>query len=242
MIRNVVLLHGFLESPKIWESLTPLLEEKFRVITPQLPNHNPVETEGFSKDLSEQAEQLHEALTRLEIENPILIGHSLGGYLALAYIEKYASHTSGIALVNSTCLPDNEEKKKQRNRAIHLIEKLPKAFVQMAIKNLFTKTGLNTYTSEIESLITDSKKLPVSAIQASIIAIRDRKDRSEVLRNYDKKKLFIYGINDPLIATEASEKAINKSHCPSKALTSGHMSWLEDKEKLSEILLEFING
>lgn len=241
MRKDVVLLHGFLESPKIWEHFIQFSEPQLRSINLQLPNHNPKETKDFPIDLNEQAEQLHRTLIKLEVENPVLIGHSLGGYLALAYIEKYAAHTSGIALINTTCLADDEERKAQRNRAIRLIENYPKAFIQMAIKNLFTKTGLNTYTTEIEWLISDAKKLSVSAIQASLIAMRDRKDRSDVLKNFDGKKLFIYGKNDPLISVEANKKAINKSHCPSIALNAGHMGWLEDKENLNEILLEFIN-
>lgn len=238
---NVVLLHGFLESPAIWEDFLQVADEKLRSINVHIPNHHFSNETQYSKDLMEQAEVLYNTLIDAKVQSPILIGHSLGGYLALAFIEKYPEFASGIALVNSTCLADTSEQIKRRTRAINLVETHPKPFIGMAIKNLFHETYLEKHKTAINQLIVKAKELPISAIQASLTAMRDRTDTSETLRNFDKKKLFIYGKNDPLISQEANRKAINKSHCPSIALNAGHMSWLEDKENLQKILMEFIN-
>lgn len=238
---DVVLLHGFLESPAIWQEFTKAMDGKFRSIIAHMPNHHANEEEHLSKDLQQQAKILHQTLLRAKVHRPILIGHSLGGYLALAFIKKYPEFASGIALVNSSCLADSAEQKKRRTRAINLVEKHPNAFIHMAIRNLFAESYLEKHKTAIDQLINDAKKLSIPAIQASLTAMRDREDTSEALRNFENKKLFIYGENDPLIPTETSKKAIQKSGCPSIALDAGHMSWLEDKENLHKVLLKFLN-
>lgn len=240
---EVILLHGFLESPSIWEGFIQATADKnIHCTNIHLPNHLMEEQGFYLNDLSQQAEALHQTLIETKVSAPILIGHSLGGYLALAFMEKYPEFTSGLVLVNSTCLADSNERKIQRTRAINLIEKNPSAFIQMAIKNLFLPASLTKHSTEINQLISDAKNLPIAAIQASLEAMRDRKDRTEVLRNFKKKKLFIYGTNDPLIPVKDSLKAITESSYPSVALETGHMAWLEDKEKLNKVLLEFIVG
>ena len=238
---DVVLLHGFLESPDIWKSFLENTDEKFRSINVHLPNHHLSNATQYSNDLKQTADTLYHTLVDAKVQSPILIGHSLGGYLALAFIEKYPEFASGIALVNSSCLADTNAQKKRRTRAINLVKTHPNPFISMAIKNLFHETYLVKHRTAIDQLIDKAKKLPIPAIQASLRAMRDRTDTSEALRNFDKKKLFIYGKHDPLISIEASKEAINKSQCPSIALDAGHMSWLEDKENLQEVLMEFIS-
>lgn len=238
---DVVLLHGFLESPAIWQEFTKAMDGKFRSIIAHMPNHHANEEEHLSKDLQQQAKILHQTLLKTKVKNPVIIGHSLGGYLALAFIEKFPEFASGVALVNSSCLADSPEQKKRRTRAINLVEKHPNAFIHMAIRNLFAETYLEKHKTAIDQLINDAKKLSIPAIQASLIAMRDRKDTSEALRNFENKKLFIYGENDPLIPMEVSKTAIKKSDCPSISLNAGHMSWLEDKENLNKVLLRFLN-
>lgn len=238
---DVVLLHGFLESPAIWKDFIKATKGTFCCVNIHMPNHHASEQALYSKNLVQQAKILHQTLLHAKVINPVIIGHSLGGYLALAFIKKYPKFASGIGLVNSSCLADSVEQKSRRTRAITLVDKHPTAFIHMAIRNLFTKTYLEKHRIAIEQLVNDAKKLPIPAIQASLTAMRDRTDTSNTLKNFEGKKIFIYGKHDPLIPIETSKKAIYKSNCPSIALDAGHMSWLEDKESLHEVLLEFIN-
>lgn len=235
---EVVLLHGFLESPSIWNSFIEASKSHFKLINIRLPNHDPLESKYFPADLDTQAEQLHYTLNQIGIHSPVLIGHSLGGYLALEYIKKYSPHTSGLALVNSTCFADDKEKKKQRNRAIRLMESHPKMFIQMAIKNLFKSNHHSIYQDTITHLIQEAQKLPTPAVQASLIAMRDRKSSCEFLKNYTKKKLLLSGKEDPLIPSSHSETMA--THIKTLILESGHMSWLEDSESMVQALIRFL--
>lgn len=239
--KEVVLLHGFLESPSIWDYFLRHANKKTtRYTTVSLPNHYPEEEAPYRTCLTKQAEVLHRTLVQAQVKKPILVGHSLGGYLALAYIEKYAAYSSGIVLINSTCFADDLERQTQRTRAINLVGQHLDAFVRMAIRNLFPPSDLERYATSIEDLITEAKTRSIPAIQAALKAMRDRKDRTQILKNYPGEKWFIYGKNDPLISKEASLKAISKSNCPSIALETGHMAWLEDREGLQKALLEVV--
>src|SRR5690625_8001021 len=90
-----------------------------------------------------------------KVHRLILIGHSLGGFLAFAFIKKHPEFASGVALVNSSCLADSPEQKKRRTRAINLVEKHPNAFIHMAIRNLFAETYLEKHKTAIDQLIND---------------------------------------------------------------------------------------
>src|SRR5690625_472524 len=93
---DVVLLHGFLESPAIWKDFIKATKGRFRCVNIRMPNHQINEQESYSNDLSQQAEILHQTLLDAEVVSPVIIGHSLGGYLSLAFIEKYPEFASGI--------------------------------------------------------------------------------------------------------------------------------------------------
>ncbi|HLW14560.1 MAG TPA: alpha/beta hydrolase, partial [Flavobacteriaceae bacterium] len=114
--KDVVLLHGFLESPIIWEEFLQVADGDFRSINVHIPNHHSSNASLYFNDLTEQAEILYHTLIEANVQSPILIGHSLGGYLALAFIDRYPEFASGIALVNSSCLDDTIEQKKRRTR------------------------------------------------------------------------------------------------------------------------------
>lgn len=235
----IVLLHGFLESPKIWNGFLKTKSIELDVLKLHLPNHreNPI----IMDNLEDQADWLHEKIRKQGYENPVLIGHSLGGYLALAYLEKYEENLAGICLVNSSSFSDSEERKQQRDRIIRLSASHKEVFIRMAITNLFTPHGQSIHKLAIEELIQVANKIDIKAIQASLKAMRDRKDRTEVLRNYNGNKIIIYGRQDPIIPFTESLKLISQAQIPAKRLNSGHMSWLEDKEKLKKLFKEFLS-
>lgn len=240
-MQEVVFLHGFLESPLIWKPLVNTLEEKgIRCTNKHLDNHQPEKEEPYIDTLDLQAERLHQSLTKDKVKNPILIGHSLGGYIALALIEKYPSFASGLVLVNSTCFTDSLERKEQRTRASNLVGRNKSAFVHMAIRNLILAEYQKTKEAYVLKLIANANELPAPAIQASLKAMRDRKDQTQVLKNFEAKKLYIFGKKDPLISYESNIKAIRESNTPSLELDSGHMSWLEDEENLHQGIIQFL--
>lgn len=235
----IVFLHGFLESPSIWNDFTKHETKEIKVLNLDLPNHG--KDSVIIDNLEEQADWLKGEISKHGKKHPILIGHSLGGYLALAYLEKFKENLAGICLVNSSSFSDSEERKQQRNRIIRLSETHKEIFIRMAITNLFTPDSQSTHKVAIENLIQTASKIDSKALQASLKAMRDRKDRTEILKNYNGKKLFIYGRQDPIIPFTESLKLISQAQIPAKRLDSGHMSWLEDKDQLNKLLEDFLS-
>ena len=114
----LVLLHGFCESGRMWAYFSEKLSANFRVVCPDLPGFGGSPIQGEQISLEEVAVQLEAWMEETDIKNPIVIGHSLGGYVALALLELMGSRIQAIGLFHSTAYPDDEEKKGMRNRTI----------------------------------------------------------------------------------------------------------------------------
>ena len=98
----VVLLHGFLENQSMWDAFVPEFSKKYRVITIDLLGHGQTECLGYIHSMEDQADMVHHVLHELKIRKAILVGHSMGGYVALAFAELYPDNMKGLVLLNST--------------------------------------------------------------------------------------------------------------------------------------------
>ncbi len=119
----IVLLHGFLENQSMWNALVPVLSQKYRVITIDLLGHGQTEPMGYIQTMEDNADAVHEVLSSLRLRKAVFIGHSMGGYVALAYAELYPESVKGFVLLNSTAKEDSPERKTNRDRAIIAVKK-----------------------------------------------------------------------------------------------------------------------
>ena len=118
----VVLLHGYLESMLVWDEFVALLKESVRVVTIDLPGHGVSMVTSEVHTMEYLAECVALAMEALGIERYSVVGHSMGGYVALAMVEKYASRLESIVLLSSTTSADSQEKCDRRRREIELIK------------------------------------------------------------------------------------------------------------------------
>ncbi|MCH9661181.1 MAG: alpha/beta hydrolase [Bacteroidetes bacterium] len=232
----MVLLHGFLESSTMWKAIAPPLTKHFTVITIDLPGHGKSGVLSETHSMELMAQLLFSMLHHLKIETATLVGHSMGGYVALAFTELYQQHTAGLILLNSTTYKDNDNRKKNRDRALRYIKTQKDSIISMAISNLFTEKSRLQYASEIEQLKLEALSFPLKGITAAIKGMRDRKDRTQVLQNFQKKKWIICGDKDPIVPLEDSTRISEVTHTPIKILRSSHMSWMENTDKIVKIL------
>ncbi len=238
---TVVLLHGFCENKSLWDEFIPMLAENYKVISLDLAGF------GGSKDLIEEnhtiemmAEQIHQLLAFLQCEKVTFIGHSLGGYVALAYAELYPQLVNGILLFHSTALADNEEKKKSRNNVIELVKKKGTAeFIKTFIGNLFYNSKEEILKEKLELVRQMVLKTPTESIIAISNAMRERKDRSHVLQDALYPVGFIIGKNDSFIPFEQYKTQV---FLPKQSIVhildeTGHIGMLE-REKESSLMLQ----
>lgn len=233
----LILIHGFLESAAIWNHFINPLSEKFTVLTIDLPGHGQSGTIAQIHTMELMAKVVNALMVSLKIPEAILLGHSMGGYVALAFTELYEEKVSKLLLLNSTTESDSEERKANRNRAIQLIAKEKKGFLTMAISNLFSETSRKIFSEAVETLKKEAFLFPSEGIIAIIKGMRDRKDRTEVLKKFPREKWIICGAEDPLIPLTISKSISKQTHVPIKILQGSHMSWLENEQEIVNFLL-----
>ncbi|MCB0634588.1 MAG: alpha/beta hydrolase [Saprospiraceae bacterium] len=240
----VVLLHGFCEDSRLWEDFkNDLIEEKYRVICVDLPGFGQSEVmEHIS--MAGMAEAVAAVVKGLKLEEIILIGHSMGGYVALAFAERYPELLSGLGLFHSQAREDSDEKKAARQKSVDFILRQGSAlYVKQTIPSLFAPKFINSNTFLIEKLTFRASRYEPAGIVTALIGMKDRPDRSEVLRQIKCPVLFIIGKLDTLIPEESS---LEQTHLPKVADIHildkvGHMGMFEAVKQTQSIVRQFAN-
>ena len=242
--RCVVLLHGYLESLDIWEDFGRLLSG-MRVVALDLPGHGVSEVKGETHTMEFEAEAVYETLKVLGVERCTLVGHSMGGYVALAFMAAHRDMLDGIVLFHSTPDPDSEEKAAARRREIALIEAGKKeALARTASEAGFAPENRTRCREDIEELALQVLLTEDSGITALLRGMIARADSNELLRTSSVPQLFIFGRKDGYISAERAE-AIAARHPQAHVAwleNSGHMGFVEEPVRSAEIIVEFVKG
>lgn len=239
----VVLLHGYLESMYVWDDFVPLLTSKVRVITVDIPGHGISVVQGEVHTMEYIADVLHDMLEALSIEKVTMVGHSMGGYVSLAFCAKYAERLDGLVLLSSTPFPDTELKRENRQREIALVKAGKKeALARVAPEAGFAVQNRKRLKNYIEDLVECVHVTEDEGIVALLGGMMQRVDQNEMLRTCGVKQLFILGKCDGYIPVEAAEEfiALNPQAQVAWLENSGHMGFIEEPEACAAALLEFV--
>ena len=238
----VVLLHGFLENQTMWQDLVPELRQKNRIITIDLLGHGETECLGYVHSMEDNAEAVQAVLTKLRIRKATFVGHSMGGYVALAYAEMYPESMRALVLLNSTSNADSEERKANRDRAIKAVKKDYSSFIRLSIANLFSPDNRERLIDEIEKVKLEALKTPLQGVVASLEGMKIRKDREVLLHLTPYPKMLILGKNDPVLIYENALEQIEETTVKLVTFPDGHMSHIENREQLKTVLLDFFKS
>ena len=238
----VVLLHGFLENQTMWQDLVPELSKKHRIITIDLLGHGETECLGYVHSMEDNAEIVQAVLSKLRIRKAVFVGHSMGGYVALAFAELYPENVRGLVLMNSTSKADSDERKANRDRAIKAVKKDYTTFIRLSIGNLFSPNNRERLIDEIEKVKIEALKTPLQGIVASLEGMKIRNDREVLLHLTPYPKMLILGKNDPVLIYEDSLDQIEGTAVKLVTFPDGHMSHIENRDALKAVLLAFFKG
>lgn len=241
--RCVVLLHGYLESMLVWDSFVPLLYKEFRVVTLDLPGHGISVIRGETHTMEWLADVVAEGLRTLGISRCTLVGHSMGGYVALAFCERHPEMLDGLILLSSTPNADTEEKQENRLREIALVRAGRKELLaRMAPAAGFAAENRQRMQDEIDDLTEQVFVTEEAGIIALLNGMRTRADRNEMLHQTHVPVLFILGRHDDYIPVEKAE-ALVSAHPEARVVWlehSGHMGFLEEPEKTAQAIRDFV--
>jgi pimeloyl-ACP methyl ester carboxylesterase len=242
--QTVVLLHGYLESLNIWDDFTGLIQPYVRVVALDLPGHGISEVVGPVHTMEFLADTVHEALTELGIGNCTIVGHSMGGYVTLAFAAKYPEMLDGLVLFSSTPNPDSEAKKKDREREVAFIEAGKKELLASNSPGKgFAADNRRKFAHQIEDLAELVMLTEDEGIVALLRGMEERADMNRMLSELPVPQLFILGRKDEYITPEVAENMIAVQ--PQAAVVwlehSGHMGFIEQPREAAEALLRFMN-
>jgi pimeloyl-ACP methyl ester carboxylesterase len=238
----VVLLHGFLENKKMWDAFIPEWSQKFRIITIDLLGHGETECMGYVHSMENNADAVHEVLTELRLRKAIFVGHSMGGYIALAFAELYPDAVKGLVLLNSTSRADSDERKTNRDRAIKAVKQSFQNFISLSISNLFSEDNRERLSEAINEVKKEALKTPLQGIVASLEGMKIRPDREVLLHLTIYPKLLVLGEKDPVLNYEETKEQIEGTQVQLLSFTDGHMSHIENQEVLQTELLQFFKS
>ena len=207
---TIVLLHGFLENASMWNEISSELSKRNRIVTIDLLGHGRSDCLGYLHSMELFSETVEAVLKQLRIRKCIVIGHSLGGYVALAFAERNPQKIKGLCLLNATSNEDDQERKQLRTRANMMIQNNFTNMVRMSFTNLFSEVSRVNYADEIKNGLDEALKTSVQGYIAGQEGMKLRPNRNHVLAKNDFKKMIITGRKDPVLDIQKSiEEAEN---------------------------------
>jgi len=247
----VVLLHGFGEDSHIFDYQVAFLNSHCRLIVPDLPGSGksvvssklPLEEISLCSSIEAMADAIAALIHSITAEPIILLGHSMGGYIALAFAEKYPERLKAFGLLHSSAFADSDEKKATRRKAIGSIAQNGAfAFLKIAIPALFAEGYKKEYAEEIEKLIKEGENFTKEALMAYYEAMINRPDRTHVLTGCKIPVLFVLGTADKAIPMDDVLKQV---HLPDVSYfhvleNVGHMGMWEATAAFNSFILKFI--
>jgi pimeloyl-ACP methyl ester carboxylesterase len=238
----IVLLHGFLESMEMWRRMADDLARKNRVILIDLPGHGQSDQISETHSMELMAEAVNEVLVYTNTEAVVMIGHSMGGYVSLAFAEKYPEKIMGLGIFHSHALADTTEAKISRGRAIQAVKENHKDFISHFIPDLFTPQNQQLLAKEIEQMQSEARLMTKDSVIASLEGMRRRTDKVKLLSQLNVPVFFIIGKQDPRNPLEKMYSQIGlPKHVEVLILENvAHMGYLESYSVCQRFIDHFI--
>ena len=235
----VVLLHGFLENATMWTHIVDELSKHNRVICIDLLGHGKTDCLGYIHTMEEMAAAVKAVLKNLQIRKSYFVGHSMGGYVSLAFAKEYPQNVKGICLMNSSSQADTGERRVIRQNANEMARKNLDMLIRMAIPNLFAPENKEKYTQEIAEVLHEAKQTTVRGYIAANEGMLLRTNSEEILQQVHKRAIIV-GKKDPVLNYESITEEAHRTQTPLIEFPNGHMSHIEDKEALIEFIKHFV--
>ncbi|ALS26532.1 alpha/beta hydrolase [Paenibacillus cisolokensis] len=242
--RTIVLLHGFCGSSAYWENMPALLEGAGRLIIPDLRGHGRSSAPGDPTYTMEQlADDVCELLDALEVDRAIVIGHSLGGYTALAFAERHADRLAGLGLVHSTPLPDDETGKANRLKtAESILAGGLREVVDGLAPKLFAPRHLETMAEAVQRVKEIGYRASAHGAAAVTRGMRERPDRRAVLERTGVPVLLVAGAEDGIVPPEKVFAAHGPDTEKRIIQNCGHMGMIESPAEVAQAIHSFVEN
>lgn len=235
---NVIFLHGFSEDATVWTEFLKLLPKGHTYFCPDYASLTNIESiDGY-------ADWLKAYTNENSITESVIIGHSMGGYIALTYAEKFADKVLGLGLFHSSAYADNEERKEIRLKTARVIDQQGTAkFIKGFYPNMFTEEFKEKDADFIEKQIESYSYFPKEALVNAQIAMRSREDKTSVLKNANYPIMILAGEKDTFVPKVAALEQIDLLKNSQSAVLDGvaHAGMFENPTESAKIVTAFLS-
>ncbi|GAB1374802.1 MAG: alpha/beta hydrolase [Bacteroidales bacterium] len=241
--RVLVLLHGYLETLYVWQDFIQKLPEDIRTISIDIPGHGLSGTHPTENSLEFCANVVKDVLRVCSVDKATIMGHSMGGYIAIECIKRYPEFFNSLVLMHSTPYADTPEKIIDREREIMLVKQAKlSAIAKMGIPKMFAPDNQRRFDEKIFEIVELTETHDPEGIVASIEGLKSRPDNLQVLSGTSLPVLMFFGNNDYHISPGRA-KELSASLPSAKTVflaNSGHNGFLEEPEIVKDELINFM--
>ena len=242
---SIILIHGYLESSDIWNGFAEKLAKKFRVISIDLPGHGRSTIFSECHSMEFMASAINTLMASLDIKRAFLAGHSLGGYVSLAFLDMFPERLTGYCLFHSHPFADSPETRTKREHEIRFV-KAGKKYLMYPnnVSMMFADENLTRLPEELQRSKEIASQIPDAGIIAVLNGMMGRPSRVNIMEQGRVPCLWILGKMDNYIPCETVQTKIK---VPSNAKVvvlenSGHLGFIEEEDKSVEIMSSFVEG
>lgn len=240
----LILLHGFPNNNTVWDYIVPYLEQHFTLIIPDLPGSGKSEAFSAAPTIAYMANKIIEILDFENIQKCIVAGHSMGGYTALEIASIVPERIHSLGLIHTSAALDSEEKTLIRQKSISLMlnsSEGKNAFLKAMIPNLYANSFVASQPEKVAKTMSVAKSIPAENLTAFYVAIMNRRDHLETLKNAQYPVIWIFGEEDKITPVkEIVHQTILSEISYIKIYENcGHSSNEECPERLAKDLLYF---
>lgn len=240
----IVLLHGYLESSEVWKGFMVKLAKSFRVIAIDLPGHGLSDIYGEAHTMEFMASAVNELIASLEVGKVFITGHSLGGYVTLAFLELFPERLSGYCLFHSQPFADSREAIRKREREIYIVNAGKKDLMYPDnVTKMFAPPNLDKFSDALERSKKIASAIPADGIIAVLKGMIERPSRLVLMEEGRVPCLWILGSMDSYIPCKTISTEVKLPANASLVIlhNSGHIGFIEEEDKSVNEITAFIN-
>lgn len=243
--KTIVLLHGYLETSEIWSGFEKKLSRHYRVISVDLPGHGLSKVYGECHTMEFLAGAIRNLIDNLSIKKVFLAGHSMGGYITLAFAELYPEQLIGYSLFHSHPYPDTPQTFQKRENEIKVVKAGKKYLIYPeSISLMWAKDNLLKFHEAVQRSKDIASTIRDEGIIAVLNGMKNRPSRISIMEMGRVPCLWVLGRKDNYISCDT---VLDKIKLPSNAKViilenSGHMGFIEEEDLSVKIFEEFISG
>lgn len=242
--RVVVLLHGFLGSHQIWENTIAELSKSYRVIAIDLPGHGTTDCFGYVHTMDLLAKCVKTVMDSLRLKKYVIVGHSMGGYVGLAFADLFPDNLKGLCLFHSSAYADSDDKKRDRTRSVRVVKANHKIYTTEVIKNLFATKNAKYLKTEIAFAQKIASKVSKRSIIAALEGMKDRPNRDVILGMVHYPVMMVIGELDNVLPKDQllEQTQLIKNKHILYLEHDGHMGFLESPKLTIKALRKFLRA